>query len=126
MEKILLAIDGDMIAARFDLATEVMIVAAAGQKKTVSPRSMLLPGPSADELCGLILKEDIATVVCGGIEDEHFQFLSWKKVRVIDRVIGEVGTVMKRIVAGDLQPGAVVREAGKRGGCRGEKNFSSI
>lgn len=118
MQKILLTLADDMIAPRFDLATEVLIVALEDNQVAGPPRSMLLPGPSADDLCGLILKEDIALVVCGGIEEEHYQFLSWKKVKVIDRVIGESKEIVKRVLAQELQSGDIVKGfgPGKGGG----------
>lgn len=108
MAKIMLTLADDLIAPRFDLATEVMIVSVAGREMVGRPRTMLLPGPSADELCALILKEEIATLICGGIEDEHYQFLGWKKVRVVDRVIGESGAVLRQFLGGELQEGMVV------------------
>lgn len=110
MEKVLLTLANDMIAPRFDLATEVLIVSVEDNKISGSPRSILLPGPSADELCGLLLKEDVAVLICGGIEDAHYQFLSWKKVKVIDRVIGTAGDVLTEFMAGELQDGSIVRK----------------
>lgn len=108
MEKVLLTLCDKMIAPRFDLATEVLIVSLDNDVIVDTPKSMLLPGPSADDLCGLIMKEDIAVLICGGVEDEHYQFLTWKKVRVLDRVIGEANDVLKEFLAGNLLPGAVV------------------
>lgn len=126
MEKILLTLADDMIAPRFDLTTEVLIFSVQKNEITGTPRSMLLPGPSADELCGLILKEDIAFLICNGIEDEHYQFLSWKKVKVIDRVIGEARDVLKTFLAGNLREGHVVKKMTGRGGGKGEKIHSTM
>jgi predicted Fe-Mo cluster-binding NifX family protein len=108
MEKILLTLSDRMIAPRFDLATEVLIVSTKNSAAVDSQKSMLLPGPSADDLCGLVLKEDITVLICGGIEEEHYQFLTWKKVRVFDRVIGEADEVIAEFLRGTLQPGAIV------------------
>ncbi|MFZ5799483.1 MAG: hypothetical protein C4563_07760 [Desulfobulbus sp.] len=108
MEKILLTLSDRMIAPRFDLATEVLIVSTKNGAAVDSQKSMLLPGPSADDLCGLVMKEDIAVLICGGIEEEHYQFLTWKKVRVFDRVIGEDEDVLAEFLRGTLQPGAIV------------------
>lgn len=108
MEKILLTLSDRMVAPRFDLATEVLIVSLDNNAVADSPKSILLPGPSADDLCGLVMKKDITVLICGGIEDEHYQFLSWKKVRVVDRVIGEAKDVLEAFLAGGLRPGAVV------------------
>jgi predicted Fe-Mo cluster-binding NifX family protein len=51
------------------------------------------------------MEENISVVICGGIEDRHYQFLTWKKIRVIDYVIGDHETALKRFLAGELQPG---------------------
>jgi len=126
MEKILLTLADDMIAPRFDLTTEILIVSAESKRTTVPPRSMLLPGPSADELCGLILKEEITTLICGGIENEHYQFLSWKKVRVIDRVIGATEDVLITFLTSELRESAVVKKMARRRGGNGEKIPKSI
>jgi predicted Fe-Mo cluster-binding NifX family protein len=113
--KALLTVQNDMIAPRFDLATEVLIVKAGANGFVVPARSLLLPGPSVDELCALILRENIAALVCGGIENENYQFLVWKKVKVYDRVIGGVHDVMKRLLAGELRAGMIAPTSGARG-----------
>lgn len=108
MGKILVTLDDSMIAPRFDLTTEVCIVTRRGKGQLGSTRSILLPGPSADDLCGLILRETITVLICGGIEEEHYEFLTWKKVRVIDRVIGRADDALKKFKAGELESGAIV------------------
>jgi hypothetical protein len=102
---------GEMVAPRFDLATEVLIARARKGRLTGEPRVVLLPGPSADALCSLVLEEAITDVVCGGIEDAHYQYLAWKKVRVVDRVIGAWEGVLRLFLANELRPGTVVRAA---------------
>ena len=52
------------------------------------PRSLLLADVSAEILCDLALKENIAMLICGGIEEEHYRFLTWKNITVIDSVVG--------------------------------------
>lgn len=111
MTKILLTLTNDMIAPRFDLATEVLIIDRENNQTSGNPKSMLLPGPSADELCALVLKENISIVVCGGIEEEHYQFLSWKKVKVLDRVIGESSEVIQQVRDDKLHPGNIVKKS---------------
>lgn len=115
--KLLVPLLGEQVAPRFDLAVEVLIVCGdeTGQLSG-EPRIVLLPGPSADELCGLILKEGVELVVCGGIEESHFQYLAWKKVRVIDRVIGSWPGVVGPAMAGELEVGAIVRGDSVPGG----------
>jgi len=93
--KILIPLFSDQIAPRFDLAFNVCIVIIEDnffQQKTV-----VLPRSSAEELCYYILTEKIDTIICGGIEDEYYQYLIWKKVNVIDNVIGSCNNVIKRI-----------------------------
>ena len=107
--KILLTINGDSIAQRFDLATEVNIADMEEGRLIGEVRCVLLPGPSGDELCNLILKENIQMAVCGGIEDVHYQYLSWKKIRVIDRVIGPAEEALNLALADRLKPGMVIR-----------------
>jgi hypothetical protein len=106
---------GDEVAPRFDLATEVLIARARRGRLAGEPRVVLLPGPSADELCSLVLEEGITDVVCGGIEDAHFQYLAWKKVRVVDRVIGSWEGVLRLFLTNELRAGTVLRQPGTPG-----------
>jgi len=41
-------------------------------------------------LCNIIQNENVHEVICGGIEDEYYQYLSWKKVAVFCNIIGPV------------------------------------
>lgn len=108
--KILLTLRDTDIAPRFDLTTEVLIVEADGNKPFIGkPRNILLPGPSADELCSLIIKESISLVVCGGIEESHYQYLAWKKIPVIDKVIGPAAEVLRLAASGGLKAGMILR-----------------
>lgn len=97
------------VAPRFDLATEVAIFSVTAGQVTGEPRTVLLPGPSSDELCGLIIKEAVDMVVCGGIEEEHYQYLIWKKIKVVDRVIGKTSAVLPLALADKLRSGTIVR-----------------
>ena len=106
--KILVTLTADDVAPRFDLCTEVLIADFPEGRPAPEPRNVLLPGPSGDELCSLILKENVDVVVCGGIEESFFQYLLWKKVKVIDRVIGPLSKVLQLALEGRLQPGVVI------------------
>ena len=110
MMKILLVLQGAWIAPRFDLATEVLVVQTDDKGSLAGePREILLPGPSAEELCSLILKEGITHVVCGGIEEGHYQYLTWKGLKVIDNIIGTGKEVVRHFLAkGELDPGTVI------------------
>lgn len=100
--------DGD-VAPRFDLATEAL-VARLSDGTVLEERTVVLPHASADELCRLVLTEGVSTVVCGGIEEEYFQYLGWKKTRVIDAVIGNARRALAQLADGRLQPGQVLPE----------------
>lgn len=77
--KILITILGNNVAPRFDMVSELLIVTYNDQGLVGKPRTILMSGPSSEELCSLILKEDIDTVICGGIEERHYKYLAWKK-----------------------------------------------
>lgn len=109
--KLLVPLLGENVAPRFDLAVEVLIAEGDTSGTMVGePRIVLLPGPSADELCTLILKEGVGLVICGGIEESHFQYLSWKKIKVIDRVIGSWRQAVGRVLMSRLKSGEILRE----------------
>lgn len=85
--KILIPLFNDYVAPRFDLATEVLIT-KVGKSLDGDEKIVMLPKASAEQLCHMILMERIQTLICGGIEEEHYQYLKWKKVEVLDSVIG--------------------------------------
>ena len=108
---ILITLQADDVASRFDLATEVIIAGLENGKVQAGARTLLLSGPSGEELCGLIIKEDISIVICGGIEELHYDYLVWKKIKIIDRVIGPSSEALEwvledRLKAGTVLPGA--------------------
>ena len=107
---VLVPLLGDVVAPRFDLAAEVLIAQVRNGRLVGEPRVVLLSGPSAEELCSLVLEKGVTDVVCGGIEDAHYQYLGWKNVRVVDRVIGRWEGVLRLFLANELRPGTVVRE----------------
>ena len=108
---VLVALLGECVAPRFDLATEVVIARARDGRLAGEPRVVILPGPSAEELCSLVLAERVDCVVCGGIEDVHYQYLTWKDVEVVDRVIGNWEGALRRLLSHELRPGTIVRDA---------------
>ena len=87
-KKILLVLYKNEVAPRFDLATEVLLVSLKRNGSFGSEKTIILPHASAEDLCHLILTEEVSVVICGGIEEEFFQYLTWKKVQVIDSVMG--------------------------------------
>jgi hypothetical protein len=106
--KILLTVQGDFIAPRFDLTGEVVIADTEGKKLLGKPRTIILNRPSPEDLSNMIMEENIAVVICGGIEDRHYQFLVWKKIRILDFIIGDHATVLENFLAGTLQAGDII------------------
>ncbi len=107
--KILITLQNNDIAPRFDLTTEVLIARITRGKISGAPRTILLPGPSSDELCSLAIKEEVSLIICGGIEDAHFQYLIWKKIEVIDQIIGPAEEALALAMVKNLQPRAILR-----------------
>ena len=105
--KVLIPLYNKEVAPRFDLASEVLIVSMDKKEKS-REKIVVLPQVSAEKLCHLILTENIQVVICGGIEDEYYQYLTWKKVTVLDSVIGPYGAVLERFANGLLQSGDMV------------------
>lgn len=103
--KILITAQGDFVAQRFDLTAEAVIATVEGGEPLGKPRTIIMDRPSPEDLCNMIMEEKIDMVICGGIEDRHYHFLTWKKIRVIDFVVGDHQSVLKKAIAGDLQSG---------------------
>lgn len=106
--KILLSISGDFIAPRFDLSPEVIIATCYDRKLLEEPRSIIISDVSAERLCDLALQENVDIVICGGIEEQYYKFLTWKKVTVIDAVIGSYTDALHAAMDNALQPGAIL------------------
>ncbi len=103
--KILITTQRDFVAPRFDLTAEVVIATVENGEGIGKPRAIIMDRPSPEDLCNMIMEENIALVICGGIEERYYQFLTWKKIQVIDYVIGDNESVLKKAIAGELQAG---------------------
>ncbi|WP_320171905.1 dinitrogenase iron-molybdenum cofactor biosynthesis protein [Maridesulfovibrio sp.] len=103
-KKLLIPLLDDDVAPRFDLATDVMLI-RLGRNSEAEERIIVLPQASADDLCALATSEKSDTVICGGIDEEHFQYLKWKGIHVFDDVIGPVTMVLESYKSGQLTPG---------------------
>jgi predicted Fe-Mo cluster-binding NifX family protein len=114
-QKILITINENDVAPRFDLATEVLISLLGDDGSIVENRTMVLARESAEYLCQLILAEEVNVVICGGIEEEFFDYLTWKKVRVLDSVMGPWERALERFRSGDLMMGTVLHDRMERG-----------
>ncbi len=95
------------VAPRFDMAVEALIASTAEQdaENAAEPRHMLIAHPSGEEMCDLVTRLGVTTVVCGGIEEDHFHFLRWKRVDVICNVLGLGTAALAAALAGTLQDG---------------------
>jgi hypothetical protein len=106
--KVLITVYGNDVAPRFDLATEVMVFALLPDGRVEDEKIMVLPQASAEKLCHMIITEDVKEVICGGIEEEYYQYMTWKRITVHDSVIGPVDRVRQRFCQGLLQPGDIL------------------
>ncbi len=107
MRKLLIPIQGDFIAPRFDLATEILILRFEGGTINGEPKTIILERPSEEGLCQLVVEENITDVICGGIEELHYKFLVWKKVTVLDAVIGDWQTAIERALSDSICQGQI-------------------
>jgi predicted Fe-Mo cluster-binding NifX family protein len=103
--RVLIPLVGDDIAPRFDLAQEALIVAVEPQGRVSVEKSIILSHASAEALCRLIMTEKVDTVVCCAIEEEYHQYLTWKKVKVIDSVMGPSAKILERMAKGTIANG---------------------
>ncbi len=116
-EKLLIPLYGDEVAPRFDLAGEVLIVALDDDRTIREDRIIVVSQASAEGLCHLILKEEIGAVICGGIEEEYYQYLKWKRVALVDAVIGPWKAALAAWVDGTLAPGSILYPRRERHEC---------
>lgn len=108
--KVLICLYDNEVTPRFDLATEVLIAFIGEDGKVQGKKVVVLPKASAEMICHMVLTESIQVVICGGIEEEYYQYLTWKRVKVLDSVIGDSGEVLERLAAGRLQAGDILVE----------------
>jgi predicted Fe-Mo cluster-binding NifX family protein len=106
--KILIPLMENDVAPRFDLATEALIATDGEGDNFEDHKMVMLPRASADQLCHLAITEGVRFVICGGIEDTYYRYLTWKGVEVLDSVIGPSRLVLKRFVEGALRPGDIL------------------
>ena len=109
MRKLLIPIQGDFVAQRFDLATEIIIVRFERGEIAGEPKTIIMERPSDEELCQMVVESNITDVVCGGIEELHYNYLIWKKVNVFDAVLGNWRSALDKAVAGNLKPREIIK-----------------
>jgi hypothetical protein len=108
--KVLICLYGNEVSPRFDLTREVLIAVIDKDAAVGGEKEVVLPQASVEMLCHMILSEGIQVVICGGIEEEYYQYLKWKNVKVLDSVIGECKAVMGRLAQGRLKSGDILVE----------------
>lgn len=113
--KVLFTISGNNISPRLDTTREILLFEVQKGDLIEPPRTILLDKGSAEDLCSFIIKEEISCIVCGGIEDKHYKYLTWKKARVIDSVIGPYQEALTLLLQDKLKehvilPGARVSQ----------------
>jgi len=106
--KLLIALRENDVAPRFDLATEILICSIGADGSAEDTRTIVLAHASAEDLCQLILEEGVEAVICGGIEEQFHEYLTWKKVAVLDSVMGPWESALERFRTNRLQPGAIL------------------
>lgn len=109
IHKITITVHQDYIAPRFDLTTEVLIILISNHV-VEEKKSIVLTRSSADELCHLLLTENINTLICGGIEEEYYQFLKWKNIKIFDSVVGNWKMAFKNFQNNTLNPGDILAD----------------
>ena len=106
IDKILITIYEEDVAPRFDLTSEVFIASLIDEREIIESKTIVLTSASAEELCHMILSQDITHLICGGIEEEFYKYLNWKRVKVIDSVIGPYKEVLELFLNNSLDQGA--------------------
>ncbi|RJQ74496.1 MAG: dinitrogenase iron-molybdenum cofactor biosynthesis protein [Desulfobacteraceae bacterium] len=110
IRKIFIPLHEEEVAPRFDLATAVLMAECDADGRILQEKVLILPGPSAERLCHTVMTEHVQTVICGGIEQEVYDYLTWKRIEVIDNVIGSGAAVLRRYLANDLRAGEIVQD----------------
>ena len=108
INKIIIPISGNEIAPRFDHATEVIIFYLEKNETRPEEKIIVLPQASSDKLCHMILTEGIKTLICCGIEDEFYQYLNWKKIKIIENVAGPYKKAVELFLEGKLNNGDIL------------------
>jgi predicted Fe-Mo cluster-binding NifX family protein len=104
-KKLLIPLFNDEVAPRFDIATDLLLVKIRSNGD-YDERIIVLPQASAEDLCALATSDKTDTVICGGIDDEHYQYLIWKGIKVLDNVIGPINKVIDAHKSGHLMAGS--------------------
>lgn len=107
-KNILVTLYRDEVSPRFDLCSEVLLVNVDATGHEVRRQDLVLAHSSADDLCDLILDREVSAVLTGGIEEEHYHYLRWKRVEVVDAVAGLAGEALAKYLKGELASGDIL------------------
>ncbi|MHC1790264.1 NifB/NifX family molybdenum-iron cluster-binding protein [Solidesulfovibrio sp.] len=110
--RVLIALRGDEVAWRFDKTAEALVCDIADSGEVTSRAEIIFARSSAEDLCEYVLAHGIDTVVAGGMEEEYYHYLRWKRVEVIDNVAGELAPVLERLARGRLSSGDILFATG--------------
>jgi len=108
MHKITIPLYHEEVAPRFDMATEVLILILSKNNIIEEEKTIILPRSSADDLCHLMLSERTNTLICGAIEEEYYQFLKWKKIKIYDSIAGNWSRAFHFWSKNTLKPGKIL------------------
>ena len=100
----------EAVAPRFDLAVDILLVGFDEAMAETGRQHVMLAHASADQLCDFILRQGVTVVVANGIEEGYYHYLRWKRVEVLDGVMGPVDRVVDRFAQGRLAAGDILFE----------------
>jgi predicted Fe-Mo cluster-binding NifX family protein len=106
--KVLITISGSNVAPRFDKTSEIIMFIMDDEGRVTDERTMVLHQSSPEDLCQLIISEGVHVVVCGGIEEEYYDYLKWKKLEVFDGIMGPYSDVVSKLRHNELTPGQIL------------------
>ena len=104
MSRVLIPIQERFVAPRFDMTPEVWLGHFEQQGKVPPGRILVLSHPSEDQVCQMALDERVSVIICGGIDEQYYEYLTWKKIQVFDSVIGNYMDAAQAFAEGRLQP----------------------
>lgn len=107
-KRVLIPLYKDEVAPRFDLAPGALLALVGEEGEEMRAEDFLLAQPSADGMCDLILRREADVVICGGIEEEYYHYLRWKRVEVLDNVAGTAQRALEHFRHGRLKAGDIL------------------
>jgi len=85
----------------FDTCTRVVLVDIENNRE-VDRKELYLDSLSLTERIALLLKSGVSVVICGGVSDVMENMIVGKKIDLIGNITGEIVTVLKAYLAGEL------------------------